>query len=197
MEKDRIVESLKNKAQTNACANAVFHVWAVRQRARNMVTMASLTQKMTEEKFTFPRAEYEQFLKFLGGLGLGTLEVSRTGRVVALKNIKISLQSIGLSAVGHKEALQVFRTRKRFERLPIVTGASMPSAEKASEKKAPTSIQTVATPIENTESGVIIRLMVRGKPLELAPNPEWTTEDLVSLIERLRDKKSGAAHGRQ
>lgn len=119
MNKNELISRLRTEASTNPAANAVFHMWALRLRARFTVTIGSLSAKMRAEGFHYTNGDYANLLKFLAGLGFGTLDVSPTGRIKALKDINITLQSIGKAACGGNNELFSYRPRNHFKNLVV------------------------------------------------------------------------------
>jgi hypothetical protein len=112
-----VTQALRDLKASNPVADALFTDWALRQRARANVTMHGLEQRMKADGFAFDKQEYGKVLKFLAGLGLGRLDTDHKGRVRALKDVKTTLQSIGLAACGEKGAVVPFRQRNRFVKL--------------------------------------------------------------------------------
>lgn len=120
-----IVNRLRKEVESNPVFNAVMHKFALRERARAQVTLHSLTQTMTNEGYKYKREEYVGVLKTLGALGVGRLEFDSKNRLVALKDIKITLQSIGKAAIGGGEQLNNTKFQRRFKNLPQ-TSAVLP-----------------------------------------------------------------------
>jgi hypothetical protein len=106
-EPNYLVSKLRNEVVNNEVFSAVMHKFALRQRARAQVTLHSLTQTMDKEGFKYTRADYVEVLKVLGGLGFGKLEYDSKKRLIALKNVNTTLQSIGKAAVGKGELKKV------------------------------------------------------------------------------------------
>lgn len=116
MDQKKIIESLRTEAGTNKLAAAVFHLFAMRERSRRCITVRSLALKMKAEGFIYNKQEYLPFFHFLSKLDLGSLERNRRGGVRALRDIPVTLQSIGLAAVGKSNGLIQFRSRAKKER---------------------------------------------------------------------------------
>lgn len=114
-----LVSMLRQEAEKNKVFNSVCHVFAMRERTRQQVTIQSLQITMEKEKFTFTKPQLEGVLKFMATLGIGTLEYDRHGSVRALKNIRVTLQSIGLAALSRKESLDKFQAAPVFKSLVI------------------------------------------------------------------------------
>ncbi len=112
-----IVGVLRQHVSINPVFSAVMHKFALRQRARSQVTLHSLVQTMHNEGFEHSREEYIEVLKILGKLGLGKLEYSKTNRLTALKDVTITLQSIGMAAVSKSDKLSKVHFANKFKKL--------------------------------------------------------------------------------
>lgn len=115
----QVVELLRIEASNNACFKDVCHIFALRERARQQVTIASLTITMAKEGFKYSRDELAQVLKILAGLHIGYLDYDMKGRLRALKGIKVTLQSIGLAAISKKDGLDRYSLSPMFGKLPL------------------------------------------------------------------------------
>jgi hypothetical protein len=111
------VIKLKKAAHTNGVFEAVLRMFAKRQRARADVTIGALAQRMKKEGHNFEPKDYEPVLKCLADLGFGRLECDKNGRIKALREVKTSLQSIGLVATSNATKLEHFNQRNKFESL--------------------------------------------------------------------------------
>lgn len=112
-----IIGQLKDEALRSKAFSDVCHVFAMRERARQQVTMHSLTAMMKKNGFNHSRKALEGVLYALGTLGLGTLVYNRADRLIALKGIRITLQSIGMAAVSDKKNLSHFAPRTKMVNL--------------------------------------------------------------------------------
>lgn len=172
MNQSTVLSSLQEIARSSEAANAVFHLWAARKRARHQVTIHSLAQRMRQEGFNFTPQEYAQVIEKLGKLGLGNVEKDRRGRIRALKGVNLTLQSIGSVAVGGKKSLDKFSQRKSYQEL--VTKAQ--ESVKAAVAHKP------------VEFSVLMTVVVNGKPINLNVPRNLSTEEIANLIERLQGK---------
>lgn len=118
-----LIETLKAEAPKDATLNAVLHMFAARERARAQVTLAALSNRMKEEGFSYDRADYARVLKLLANLGVGRLDTGQNGQVRALKDVKVTLQSIGNVSVGSGTTIEQLSFRNRFQRIPVVEAA--------------------------------------------------------------------------
>lgn len=127
-----IVQELKSKADRDPAFKAVFTKFGARQRSRNQVTIRALMLSMQKDGFNFPLTKYQEILKFLSELDIGTLSVDRKGQIRALVNVRLTLQSIG-QAVIEKSDLKPFKQAYRYRKLdastPVAKVPAKPSAE--------------------------------------------------------------------
>lgn len=110
----QMVEILKKEASQNPASNAVLHMMALRQRARSQVTIESLALKMKEEGFKFDKKDYEPLLRLMGKLGFGRLQTDPKGHIVALKDINVKLQSIGMAVCGKNFNFVKFNKKPKY-----------------------------------------------------------------------------------
>lgn len=115
------VSLLREAVARNPVFSAVMHKFALRERARAQVTLHSLVQTMHNEGFEHSRQEYVEVLKLLGKLSFGRMEYDAKKRLIALKDIKVSLQSIGMAAVSKSNKLSKVRFQNRFKKLNSAT----------------------------------------------------------------------------
>lgn len=130
LKESNLVSRLKQALGESRALDATLHMFAARERARADVTIGSLAQRMKREGFNFNTNEYDQVLRFLAELGFGTLEYDKRGKVKALREISVSLQSIGRVALGQDKKLLKFNPRNKFEHLD---GGSVPNPIKDSD----------------------------------------------------------------
>lgn len=166
MNEKEAVQSLRNEAKSNPAANAVFHVFATRQRARGTVTVAALMQRMKDEGFLYPGDKYTDILKLLAKLGFGRLNVNSKGRVTALTDVKTKLQAIGMAACGSNETLPPGSTLKPKAKYGTITA------------------EPIAKPIPKLARiapSVQLTFIVNGKPFSVSV-PETATPDDISAF---------------
>lgn len=132
----QIIELLRKGAQTNPAFAAVCKVFSERERARQQVTVHSLSARMLKSGYQFSKKDYINVLKYLSNLGIGALDVNpSTNEVRGLKNIKITLQSIGEVAMATSTNFEKFNPSFDFKKL---VGASMdPGGPIPTAKPAP------------------------------------------------------------
>lgn len=174
----QIIEALRKEASNNPAFNAVAHVFAVRERARQQVTIASLRLRMAEEGFGHTKKEYGDVLRFLAFLGLGTLDASANGDVKALKNIKITLQSIGMAAITKSDKLDHFSPSIHFQSLPLV----QPN-EPLAQRTLPKAI--VGQPAAPPRYPAALTAFIEGKPVLFNLSKGLTADELGDLLAKL------------
>lgn len=148
---------LVKEAESNPAASAVFHLLAMRTRDRSTLNLSGLYNTMRKEGFPFTKKEYMNVLAFLSNLKLGTMSVTKRGRIIGLKDIPVNLKSIGTLAckVGSKALVE----RRRVVERPII----LPTELKADSK---------------------VVIYVKGKPVTLTLSPDSTPEDIAFIIKK-------------
>lgn len=126
MNESKIIESLKSSANDDT-ARAIYGLFLERERARGTVRVVNLKRSFKAIKIEYREDKVTSCLKLLAQLGLGTLEVSPRGKVKGIKNIPVTLQSIGEAALNGTMFLTRFKSR--------VTGAGI--IRKAPVKEKP------------------------------------------------------------
>lgn len=116
---NKVSAKLKQEATQDIAFSAVCHVFALRKRTRQQVTMHNLKMVMDKEGFKFSKQEYEKTLLKLGDLGLGTIQRDNKGRVKALKGITYTLQSIGRAALAQTNRVDKAHVTPHFNKLPV------------------------------------------------------------------------------
>lgn len=149
-----VVAKLRDEASKNPTFNAVCHIFAMRERSRNRVTLNSLMATMKREGFVkFDKASYEGVLKLLADLNLGKLDYDIRGRLRSVKGIKVTLQSIGMSAVSKQDSLATVSEKDQPLKQPQLPKIppfpspfpNTPPAPKASSKQVVVKIEFEGT----------------------------------------------------
>jgi hypothetical protein len=187
MDQIKVVETLKQTAEKNRTAQDVFHFWAMRERTRNVVTVEALASRMKKEGFDHAPSDYAAFLRQLSNLGLGKLDISPTGKVKALKDIKLTLQSIGAAAVSGKSKLTGFYPRNRFGELLVSSDAPQKVLEPV--KAAPP--KPVAKPAKETNGspvnvGIALVMSINGKNVSIPVPQDLTIVEVAALVAKLK-----------
>ncbi len=152
----QLIETLKTETSKDPVTSAVLHVFAARERARAQVTIPALVARMKEEGFLYAPGEYGKVLKLLASLGVGRLDTDSSGKVRALKDVKVTLQSIGMAALGQATVIEPISTRNKFQRIPVVHAAPI--------KKPPVAISAPIIKSEPPDHGH--RPRVQPRPAE-------------------------------
>lgn len=168
MTQSDLINRLKEEATKNPVANAVFHVFALRQRARHNLTINGLKQKMKLEGFSYSTEQYGEILKLLDSLGIGKVDRDPKGRIRALKGVQTSLQSIGAAAVGTDDKLKNFRPKPKFMKL-------VPKPEILKQAEA-----------QKTE--IRLTVLLNDKPIQILIPKNLTAEEIAGLITGLQDR---------
>lgn len=169
MTTENIVSELRKLAESNKVAEVVFHVFALRDRTRSVLTVGGLRQRMAKNGFFYADKEYVKLFEQLAKLELGTLMLGSKGKIVGLKNIKIKLQSIGEVACNKGEALESFNERTKYNRFNIPAAPNVP--------------KVVNKPFK--QHGLTLILELNGAKVQLTI-PENTSKDSVAeLVKRL------------
>lgn len=117
-----ILTAIRSRAASSPVFNAMCHVFALRQRTRQQITLANLMWVMKKEDFKYVDTQYIVELQFMAAAGLGKLYIDSKGRVRALKGIQVTLQSIGIAAILKKDTLEPFHPTNRFKSLKMEPG---------------------------------------------------------------------------
>lgn len=157
---------------------AVFKAFAARERTRQQVTLDSLFITMMREGSAYARDQYAEVLKTLAHLGVGTLELDSKKRVVALKNIKITLQSIGMAALGTRSKLDKFIPDPAFIKLPVI--------DQKEEVKMEQQQQKIQPPKEVKKAfAAALTVNFDGGPVTFPLPRQLTAEEISELLAKL------------
>lgn len=193
----QLVEQLRVLAASDKTFNAVAHVFAIRERARGEVTLSNLRLRMAREGFHFKGDELGQVLKKLSELGIGTLYIDSDKRIRSLKNIKVTLQSIGQAAVGKLDKLEKFTPDNHYVALPVEPKAAPPKAAAAPAPKIADQVakQPLHTPsiMPRREYKAALLVMIDDAPVSF-PIPKITTEKLGQLLAEFYKKETGTGN---
>ena len=175
-----VVDRLREEAQQNPVFNAVATWLATRDRTRQQITMSHLRITMQREGFNFKREQYEDVLKFLATLGIGRIELDR-GQISALKDIRVTLQSVGTAALGTESKLDKFAPAINFQSLPVKPAPPKPQA------KPP----TLAAPLKPEPPSYATSLVVQidGNTVTFPLPKGLTTSELGYLLNQLYSRK--------
>lgn len=150
-----VIDTLRIESKSDPVVNAVLTMFGARERARDRVTLHALTQRMKDEGFVYDQASYIKVLKLLAKLGLGKLDIDPAGRVRALREVKVTLQSIGQAAVGQESSIQEWNQRNKFREIPVIEAAPVKKPEPLTVKErvqprpAPGVWEVLCVPLDN------------------------------------------------
>lgn len=187
MKLETIVPVLRTEAASNPVMNDVMSLFASRQRARQEVTLRALYYKMYKEGFSHRREAYAQVLQRLAELGVGEIQKNYRGRIVALKNVRITLQSLGKAVLQGGMVLRTMRRRNRYQSLPTTANAN-PTAPVIPITRAPKPKAT-----EIAMGATKLTVLYCGKNVGIDLPTGLTAKQLVGLMSALveEDNKSG------
>lgn len=177
-----LISALREEAAKSPVFNSVCLVFSMRERTRQQITIPSLMVTMDKEKFSFSKEELGKVLRFLSSLGIGTLEYDRGGKVQALKNIKVTLQSIGLAALAKKEGLDKFHAQPQFQSLVANT------ASKAAPATKTVQLPTPGTTDNTNRFPASLTVKIEGKPVVFDIPHGISLKDLSAVLQDLYKK---------
>lgn len=173
MNTEQKIEILRKEAAGNKAANALFHAFAVRQRARFRINMNTLVVKMKHEGYEYSSSDYAPVLKLMADLGFGSLDIDSKGRIKGLKDIKTTLQSIGKAACGEMGYLSPSKHRNRFLKIGTV------------QREAPK-----PTAIKSLEE-INISMSVGGKQVKVSMPGDLDPLEIARIIEGIQSRQAG------
>lgn len=175
MNEKQLIDKLREKAASDAVASAVLHMFALRRRTRNQISVEMLRRRMKREGYSYTSEQLRPFIVFLAKLGLGQVVKTRRGTVSRLKDIKLTLRSIGLAAVGDGTKLKSFSSKTLTRKpIPIVRRAPKP----------PVQVEKAPIPPGVKRNFVLTAVLGSGKVINLSIPPDFTGEDVAELVDR-------------
>lgn len=171
------IEALRKEAKNNVVFNAICHLFAMRERGRQQVTVPHLRLTLSHNGFHFTRAQVESSLQLLARLGIGRLSLDR-GNILALSDIKVTLQSIGAVALGSQDSLE-----KLASKIPQLKLADQ-LAKREAVKPIPATQDKQPSEVPKTT----LTFNVGGRPITLAVPTEISPTQLHSIIEAFYSK---------
>jgi hypothetical protein len=181
-----LIKSLREEAAKNDVFEATCLTFATRDRARKQVTVTNLKLTLAANNYTFTRQQVSDVLKFLADLGIGKLILDSKGNIVSLVEIKYTLQTIGLAALGQAEKVHVFKPQQRLMKLP---GDNNMSKNEAPVGKAHQTAPKVTgeAPLE-PKYPVKFVATIEGKQVEFWPGAKLTPDQIGKLIVKLTNE---------
>lgn len=156
-------ETIQKEAESNKVFRDVAHVFAQRDRARTVVTLSSLHQTMKKRGYHYDKKDLVPVLTKLASAGIGKLDIDFKGKVRALKDIKVKLQSVGAVAEGGEE-LANFRQKNQFKEI------TMPEMKRSEQGPK-----------------LVLTALINGKALNIAVPGDFNTADIATLVSCLKD----------
>lgn len=170
----KAVKTLRDRVAKDKIARDVFHVMSIRERARNVITLGGLQQRMKKEGYNHEMSDYVDVLKLLSTLEFGTLMTDNRGKVTGLCDIKITLQSIGAAATGQSDDLVGWKPRNKY--VPINTVAEVTQTRENSRTRA-------SSP---SAEDVSLTIVINGKPVSFSIPNDLNEKEIAQLIVTLR-----------
>lgn len=158
-----VIETLRNEVKTNPVSSDVLHLFALRKRARNTVTLSSLYQRMLKEGYKYQKSDYVHIIRVLAKTGFGKLDIDAKGRVKGLKDISVTLQSIGAIACGKADSPNRLKHKNKFTTL-----VNKPNVLK-----------------QHNLHEMLLKFPVNNKIIEIRLPEDVTTKDLIDIINRM------------
>lgn len=184
------LKTLQKQSVEHRVVNDVLHVFAVRKRARSMITIRGLAARMKAEGFEeHSDDDYRKVLKLLAEAGFGKLEMDTKGRVVALKDIRVTLQSIGKAVLNEEVKLKGFTPRTKYEKVPTDSAnppvlPQTPASQKKQEiTEARNGSRTISMPLNISFD------MGAGKPVVITLPKGLSQDEIALLISQFSDNR--------
>ncbi len=169
MKQNQMVESLKKEAASNKATNDVLFVFSNRERARQILTVSGLKQRMKAKGFDYSDDKYGEVLTTMAAAGVGTLQKDAKGRVHALKDIKITLNSLG-KAVLNAEKVKGFTPKNTYV-----------------EVKVPQTTEVIAAPKGLTTGSLKLGVYMKDRLINIEVPSNLSSEELAALIHKFQE----------
>lgn len=179
----KIAEALRLEAIKNLVFKDVCHLWAVRERARAQVTLGTLRLSMAREGFNYSKDQIADVLLFLANLGVGKLDLDSDKQIRALKDVNISLQSIGRTALNFDTQLEPFTQPNSFSTLP----AAPPPTQAAVSKAVPIPPLVKETPVQAYRAALVVH--IDGMPVTFELPKRLTTPEIGAMLAKMYGQK--------
>lgn len=169
-----IVNALVKEAESSSVANSVFHVLALRKRARSSISLISLMNKMRQEGFNYRKDDYLPIFRLLAKLGLGELNTGPRGGIKGIKNIKYTLQSIGAIACKQGNTAEDYKPRNKFAEIQWNKPKVIKELNKAKEV------------VKHKSNSLNLELDLNGTLIHIPVPRGLTTNQIAQLVDRLK-----------
>lgn len=174
-----VIAKLKEDAKTRPALLDVLHMFALRQRARHVLTLDALVLKMTEEKFTHQREDYADAIRCLSEAGVGTLELDKYSKVKGLKAIRYRIPQLGEAFFGGADKVREYKRPLPYE--PVFTPPPV---------NPPSVLAPQKTSIKSTVENIVLTFIFNGKALNIPLPASMSPSDIAEFITRLKEDKS-------
>lgn len=111
------ISMIKRHASDSETFRAMCRSFAARKRTKETVTVRALAVRLETEGYIARKEYLQNELYFLAQIGVGTLKKDNNGNIVALTNLKVTLQSVGKAAGEQVANLKNWKKQKRFKKL--------------------------------------------------------------------------------
>lgn len=159
-----LTQRIHGEAQKDPALNALCSLFALRERSRRQITLRNLTIVMIDEGFNFNKKDFEQCFMFLASLGVGTLDRDLKGNIRSLKNIRFSLQNLGLAALG------------RPQDAPVAAYV---------DTKKPLSNPPKSESVPSTGRNIELKIEILGQTVYFLTTAEKATKILLTLLSEI------------
>ena len=161
--------ALKEAASFSQLFSDVCTIFAMRERSRAKVTVNTLKRAVEEAKLLYSKEDCRKVLTILAKYGIGRPVKDARGQIKAIVDIKYTLQSIGLTAIGNEGNLKPFHPRVKQVSVPVV---------QKQESAAPveTKLRKASPPVSN------ITITIGDKKIDINLTPEQILELMASII---------------
>lgn len=167
-----LIEDLKKEAETNRVAREVFVVLANRKRDSSMLTVKALKQYMASKGFLNEQEDYERFIEFLAKIKIGKIMKASTGKTLGIKEITLSLVSLGMVAVNGDYELKNFSPKPHYQRLELPKHVDKP--------------KQIETKQQEMKAKLFLTIeLYPGKRVEIPVPKDFDEAQIAGIIKRL------------
>lgn len=158
------IHRLQEASKQDAKLESVFQVLAHRVRNRHNLTTKGLYYKMRKEGFDYSEKEYIPLFKLMAEVGLCQLQKNNKDRVIACREFKLPLKSLGEAVSG----------LKTFQAPKTVTEAVEVLVE---TKKHQVSLK----------AGIMLTLYLHDKLVKVEVPENITKEELIGILYKFQE----------
>lgn len=174
-----LVTALSQEVQKNPVFKDFALHCVTRQRARKELTLTSVSRNMKAEGFDYSDAQLIQVLKTLSELDIGKLDRDHKGRIRGLKDIRLTLQSLGAAALGQENPnLKPFKGRAAFGVI-AKEAVPTPTAPYTGEDR-----RRAPRPWQTSGAKVVLTVLLGEKPINIPMPSNLTPEEIAALVQK-------------